>query len=180
MDKDRDRRVIKTKKSIQTTLVEMMKETPYQDISVSNLCRKADIGRGTFYLHYNDIYEVVQELEDDLLESFKDIVFAYFEEENTQGLQKLIATCLAWIKSNQDMFSVFLLPSGYDFAERFESYAIDLFYYHSLKYHPTKTPAETKYSITRSFCGIMGAVRIWFKEGMNVAPESMSGMLVRP
>ena len=67
MDNEKDRRVIKTKKSIQSTLVSMMKERSYQDISVSNLCRNADIGRGTFYLHYNDIYEVIQELEDGIL-----------------------------------------------------------------------------------------------------------------
>ena len=179
MENEKDRRVIKTKRSIQSSLVEMMKDTPYQEISVTNLCKRADIGRGTFYLHYNDIYEVVQELEDSLLESFKDIAFQYFEEENTQGLQKLISACLTWIQNNPDMFRVFLFPSNYDFYQRFETYAIDLFYYHSLKYHPTKAPAETRYSITKDFCGIIGAVRIWFKEGMSVAQEAISKVLVQ-
>ena len=179
MENEKDRRVIKTKRSIQSSLVEMMKDTPYQEISVTNLCKQADIGRGTFYLHYNDIYEVVQELEDELLESFKDIAFQYFEEENTQGLQKLISACMTWIQENPDMFRVFLLPSNYDFYQRFEAYAIDLFYYHSLKYHPTKTPTETRYSITKDFCGIIGAVRIWFKEGMSVAQEAISKVLVQ-
>ena len=113
MDSEKDRRVIKTKKSIQSTLVFMMKARSYQEISVSSLCRNADIGRGTFYLHYNDIYEVIQELEDGILESFKDLVFLYFEDENPQGLETLITKCLYWIKTNPDMFQVFLLPSSY-------------------------------------------------------------------
>ena len=174
METEKERRVIKTKKSIHSTLVSMMKEHSYQDISVSNLCRSADIGRGTFYLHYNDIYEVVQELEDGILESFKDLVFLYFEEENAQGLQSLITKCLYWIKENPDMFQVFLLPSNYGFAERFENYAIDLFYFHDLKYHPSQSSAETRYMISRDFYGILGTTRSWVKEGMPTSPDIMS------
>ncbi len=179
MDNEKDRRVIKTRKSIQKTLVTMMKEHSYQDISVSNLCRNADIGRGTFYLHYNDIYEVVQELEDGILESFKDMAFLYFEEENTLNLQALISKCLFWIIENPDCFQVFLMPSGIRFAERFEDYAIDLFYFHNLKYHPTQSSAETRYTISKEFLGILGAVRIWFKEKMPLSPEVLSKVLVQ-
>ena len=178
MDTEKDRRVIKTKKSIQSTLVSMMKENSYQEISVSNLCRNADIGRGTFYLHYNDIYEVVQELEDSILESFKDLVFLYFEDENTQGLQSLITKCLYWIKENPDMFRVFILPSNYGFAERFENYAIDLFYFHNLKYHPSQSSIETRYTISRDFYGILGTTRNWFKDEMPISPETMSKLFI--
>ena len=179
MDNERDRRVIKTRKSIQTTLVTMMKERSYQDISVSNLCRYADIGRGTFYLHYNDIYEVVHELEDGILESFKDLVFQYFEEENNASLQTLISKCLFWIKDNPDYFQVFLMPSNIGFAERFEEYAIDLFYYHNLKYHPSQSSEETRYIISRDVLGILGAIRSWYKEKMTLSPEAFSKVLVQ-
>ena len=179
MNSEKDRRVIKTKKSIQSTLVSMMKERSYQDISVSDLCRNADIGRGTFYLHYNDIYEVIQELEDGILESFKDLVFLYFEDENPQGLEILITKCLSWIQTNPDMFQVFLLPSSYNFSEKFENYAIDLFYFHHLKYHPSQSSAVTRYTISRDFYGILGTTKNWFREGMNVSPETMSKLFVK-
>ena len=179
MDNEKDRRVIKTRKSIQTTLVNMMKERSYQDISVSNLCRCADIGRGTFYLHYNDIYEVVQELEDGILETFKDMAFQYFEEENTASLQALIYKCLFWIKDNPDYFQVFLMPTSTGFAERFEEYAIDLFYFHNLKYHPSQSSEETKYIISRDVLGILGAIRSWYKEKMKLSPEAFSIVLVQ-
>ena len=179
MENEKDRRVIKTKKSIQSTLVTMMKDCSYQNISVSNLCRNADIGRGTFYLHYNDIYEVIQELEETILETFKDMVFMYFEEENKQSLQLLINKCLIWVKENSDIFQVFLLSSSDGFSERFENYAIDLFYFHNLKYHPSQSPVETKYAISKSFYGIFGTVRNWFKEGMPLATEIMAKLLVQ-
>ena len=43
---------------------------PYTKISVTELCRLADINRGTFYIHYFDVDDV---LDDILTESFSDV-----------------------------------------------------------------------------------------------------------
>lgn len=62
-----DRRTRYTKNIIKDTLLELMHQKPFDKITVTELCRKAEINRGTFYLHYVDIYAVLDELEEDAL-----------------------------------------------------------------------------------------------------------------
>jgi len=60
-----DRRVRKTKRSLRDCLVRLMKEKKIQDITVREISEMADINRGTFYLHYKDIYDLLEHVESD-------------------------------------------------------------------------------------------------------------------
>lgn len=61
-----DRRVAKTKRGLQEALFELLDQKSLADISVTELCERADIGRRTFYLHYDNIMEIF----DDYLQDF--------------------------------------------------------------------------------------------------------------
>ncbi|SHG83955.1 TetR/AcrR family transcriptional regulator [Ornithinibacillus halophilus] len=53
-----DLRVIKTQESLRHALLILIKEKPLDSITVAELCRLANINRGTFYLHYKDVHGV--------------------------------------------------------------------------------------------------------------------------
>lgn len=88
----------KTKTLIKKTFAEMMSEKKeLGKISVSELVKRADINRGTFYAHYDDIYCVAEDYENELIdtffskaklikstnyEDFMDSFFNYIEENN--------------------------------------------------------------------------------------------------
>ena len=57
-----DLRVIKTKESIEAAFLEMMKKKPLEKITVVELAKKARISKGTFYLHYEDVYDLNRKL----------------------------------------------------------------------------------------------------------------------
>lgn len=57
-----DRRVVRTRKAIRQAFLELMQETDYQKISITAIARKADIDRKTFYLHYDSIESLVDEI----------------------------------------------------------------------------------------------------------------------
>lgn len=69
----KDLRIIRTKKFLYEALIILLKEKPFEEIKVSDICEKALINRSTFYAHYSDKYE--------LLDSFiKDIKLSLKEE----------------------------------------------------------------------------------------------------
>lgn len=96
--KDLNRSSAKTKRLIKGVFAEMLSE--YKEISrisVSELCRRADISRGTFYAHYDDTYSVAEDYENELIdrffdnakllgaisaEQFADIFFEYIREND--------------------------------------------------------------------------------------------------
>ncbi len=65
---NQDLRVIKTRNSIKTAFCEMLKKSPVEKISVTELAKQAQINKGTFYLHYQDIYALYNEIRDDFLQ----------------------------------------------------------------------------------------------------------------
>ena len=72
-----NRSVRKTRRKLQTSLTQLMQQKPFQEISVRELAEQADINRGTFYLHYHDVNEMVRSIEKELLQSLRDIIHAH-------------------------------------------------------------------------------------------------------
>ena len=59
MEEKIDLRVVKTYRKIVSTLEELMETTPFDSITVHDLCESAEIRRATFYKHYNDKYDLL-------------------------------------------------------------------------------------------------------------------------
>ena len=69
-----DRRTIYTKNLIKDTLLNMLEKTSFDHITVAALCRQAEINRSTFYLHYQDLPAVFDELLKDALAGTNDLL----------------------------------------------------------------------------------------------------------
>lgn len=63
-----DRRVIKTKKNLKETLIKMLADMPFEKITVTDICKRSDTSRITFYSHYSDKYALVDDIFDDMLQ----------------------------------------------------------------------------------------------------------------
>lgn len=63
-----DRRVQKTKAAIREAFLALLDKKPLEEITVTELAKEANIERKTFYLHYNNIGEIVEEIEQIVVE----------------------------------------------------------------------------------------------------------------
>lgn len=71
---DSDKRVIRTKKAIKAALFRIMEEKDISSISISELTQEANVNRRTFYTHYRNITDILDEIEGDLVESLGRLV----------------------------------------------------------------------------------------------------------
>ena len=67
-----DLRVKKTKSAIINSFLELRSKKPLERITVKELSDLAQINKATFYLHYKDIYDLSESLEDELLDNVLD------------------------------------------------------------------------------------------------------------
>ncbi len=72
--KKTDRRTLYTCKVIKESFLDLLSTKEYIDITVSDICRKAEINRGTFYLHYDNVRSVLNELCDDALDNLNSVL----------------------------------------------------------------------------------------------------------
>lgn len=70
VEKKTDRRVIKTKHAIFKAFVELLNEKDVNQITITDIAKKANINRKTFYNYYSDAYEVMEEIENLTVEAF--------------------------------------------------------------------------------------------------------------
>ena len=69
-----ERRIRRTRSMILAGFVQLMQQKPIKDISVRELADLVDINRSTFYLHYTDIYDLLEQTENNLMKQFLSII----------------------------------------------------------------------------------------------------------
>ena len=62
-----DKRTLYTKNVIKDALLELMESKAFEKITITDVCKKSEINRGTYYLHYYELTEVLDDLLDDAL-----------------------------------------------------------------------------------------------------------------
>ena len=77
-EKKKDLRIIKTRKALYNAFEELMKSKPFEQIKVSDICNEALINRSTFYDHYADKYDLLEEY----INSLKDSLTEEITKEN--------------------------------------------------------------------------------------------------
>ncbi len=70
-----DRRTLYTLSVIKEAFLKLIKQKSYNQITITELCRVADITRSTFYIHYNSITDVLNDVLDDALQMTPDDTF---------------------------------------------------------------------------------------------------------
>ncbi|ARQ05761.1 DNA-binding transcriptional regulator EnvR [Macrococcoides canis] len=118
-----DRRIRKTKESIKSAYFELLKEKPFKDITVNQIAEKADINRGTFYLHYLDKFDLREQLENEVLEQLKakleKTTINQLLENPEQYSVALIELILQVIEDNREFFSVLLIHQDMGLPQAF-------------------------------------------------------------
>lgn len=107
-----DSRVRRTKKLLRQGLTELMAKKSIKKITVRELSELVDINRGTFYLHYKDIYDLVEQIETELFDEFESILMSYTLADISKRPHQVIADICAFFEKNHDICTVLLSDNG--------------------------------------------------------------------
>lgn len=87
----------KTKRALKVVLVDLLQTRELQNISIKEITDKADISRGTFYLHFSDIFALYQEIEQDVVDSINDIIQSKVPIQDEDELEKIIGSVFDYL-----------------------------------------------------------------------------------
>lgn len=106
-----------SKKIIRDTFIELYLEKPIHKITVTALTKKANITRGTFYIYFSDIYEVLEEIENDIINFLKSKLDIHKFKENilnkSFNASLTIYELLLYAKENKLYFKALLGVHSY-------------------------------------------------------------------
>ena len=104
-----DLRIVRTRKHLSTTIINMMQSQSLDKISVIDICKEACVNRATFYAHYEDKYHLLsyalEELKDDIYSSINKELTA---ENPMDTILEIAHSTFDFVKDNKGKISAML------------------------------------------------------------------------
>lgn len=171
-----DRRVRKTKRLLRQGLMELMREKSIKEISVRELTDMVDVNRGTFYLHYRDIYDMVEQTENEMIEDLIKLINSH-STQNFQGEPlPVLIDVFTFLSNNIDMGAVFLGNHGdLYFVDKIKNIVKERFFDEWLLKDLSELRKENiEYFHSFIFAGCIGLFRSWLESDMKRTPTEMA------
>ncbi len=166
-----NQRIRLTKKLLKDALIKLLHQKSVDSISVTELCRCAEINRVTFYKYYSNPSDVLTEIKDEILSGIEEIVSTY--ERNSTHL----ISALEFFQEKGDELIILMrnLPSN-ELEER-------LFYSPTIKkilsenYLNDYAGADKEWAYLFICNGSYSIIRKWMLEGCQESPESIADFI---
>ena len=175
MGKKIDRRIRKTRKQLQDGFTSLLLEKSIKDITVKELCDRVDLNRGTFYLHYKDIYDMAEQLENELLDQLENILANHFYDTIDDSPFPLLLDLFILIKENAS-FCTALLGSNGDvtFSNKLKSILREKCFSDWMELFNSDKADKFEYFYNFIVYGSTGIIESWLKGGLKESPEEIS------
>ncbi len=159
---DNDIRVRRTKKLLRKGVAELGKAKSVNKITVKELTDLVEINRGTFYLHYKDVYDLVDSIEDELCDEFDQKVLAVTPDDILYRPVDVLETFFEYFRMHKDILDVLMGENGdakfvYRFGELMNIKIIELFD----KIFPNMTRERYDFAYNYGKFGCVGIIHCW-------------------
>jgi AcrR family transcriptional regulator len=180
-----DRRAIRTKTMLRNALSELINKKGFNEISITDLTRIADINRGTFYLHYADKYDLLEQSENEIIqeiqEQTKDMVcIDLLNNESIERPIPMLIKLFQCFKENAIFMKAILGPNGdptfhNKLKKLIETNLFEKKLLNMYKQENMLVPKE--YFISYVLSAHLGVMQQWLESGMEKSPEEMALIL---
>ena len=177
-----NRSVRNTKRRLREGLLRLLEEKPINEISVKELTELVDVNRGTFYFHYQDIYDLLRDMEQDFFDNFDRTLSENSPALDEDGFPVLDAVgapylhaVFSFLDDNRSFCRIMLSPRGdMQFVELVKE-RVDRqcrFYWQLL----APGADERQSGMYNAFLinGCIGLIREWVNDRRDLSVESIS------
>lgn len=168
-----DRRAVRTKRKLKEVLINLLQTRELEKISIRELAELADISRGTFYLHFTDIFDLYQAVEDDVVNGITERVDKSAVPADEFAIETMMESILEYLTQHIDACEALLRTDSASFlAHVFE------------RNKPSKLNAWEavmgtdehiqEYAYVFVSYGFAGILRTWIADGRRESPKQIA------
>ncbi len=173
MAQTEDRRVRRTKRLLRQAMAELMQEKDFKDITVTDLVQRADLNRGTFYVHYKDVYDLREQLENEMIAACSQFIEATVYADKNHSLHTVLTRATDYLLENRQIVCSLLRTSGEDsFSDKLIA-VIE-------QYHPlNNTPSQRMGDYMARFIGTgtIAVIHKWLLQEESISQEEVVHLL---
>ena len=173
---DNDRRVRKTERALRTALAELITKKELRHITVQELADRADVHRATFYLHYQDVYDLYEQTGREILSRLREIL----SEDTAHSYELLITRLIDYLYDNPELSRMLFVGGGETVTLQAELYGlmeqkyIDIWKYEVPGIFITD---EMLYIVSYHIQGSFSLVGSWIRQNFSAPKEEIIKLL---
>ena len=177
-----DLRIVKTKDALHAALIRLLETKPLEKITITELCQKAKINRGTFYLHYQEIGDVFEEyfreITADLAKSYEE-PYRHVSVLKTSELDPSTLRIFHHVKTYQPFYEIVLskrVPLQYYYLFYEEVNRLFLNDHHAAQWEFPDIQRELYCAYQAN--AIIGMILYWHQHEFRASAQEMNEQLV--
>lgn len=170
-----DRRIAKSRKAIQTAFLDMLLDVGFDAITIKDMTEKADISRKTFYLHYLDKYDLLNEIVDEMIRDLTDLC----DKKKDMGFVEGTVMWFGYFEEHKPFFTaLFSTESTISFRNRLLDFIME-----QLNNKLEGVPVQKNTEVLRKFLGmaVLGVIESYvlnqFHVGINEIATQVGELL---
>lgn len=180
---ENDRRVKKTKKALQAALAKLLGEKELHRITVKELAEEADMHRATFYVHYQDIYDLHKQLEDAIFDDLTELMTGTpaCGEEGKPIYENRYGPIVDYAYDNVELANIFLGKAGSsNFYNRMCTMIEEQYLQLWLAEDGiNEVTAEMRYMTTYQVKGCLAIISRWIDNGFDISKKEVIDLLTK-
>lgn len=172
-----DRRSRRTSMALQQGLVELLLEKPLREITISEVTDAADVSRTTFYLHYKNISDLFDSMEDAIYRQFAQIIHLSMADEHNllhvefdekgRAAMPALEEVFRFIYDNRNLSVVLLNSPDSTFLDKIWSEGHDVLIQRMASLQPQMDVRQIEYYYIFTISGIRGLIEFWIGSDMK-------------
>jgi AcrR family transcriptional regulator len=167
-----DARVRYTKGVLRDSLIKLLKAKPIQAVTVKELCELAQINRATFYTHYSNPYDLLEQIENELFEEMSTKVIKKFTQDTLTEITKLAFGIIA---DNIELCRVLFSENGNkQFLDRVMRLSRETTISSWKAMYPHATKTQIDFLFTFIISGSVAVIEHWARIGMKETPVDLA------
>lgn len=123
-DRKLNKNALRSRAMIREAFFSLLEKQQYNSISVTDIVKKADINRATFYAHYSCIADLTTEIENEVINKLKDILSRFSLESFCKNPTHLLLEVSKFIDENMDHYRILMEKTD---ATDFVDHLTDIF-----------------------------------------------------
>ena len=176
-----DRRVKYTKMVLEESLIKLLQRRPIDKLSVTAICEAADINRSTFYSHYTDQYDLLQQVQEKVLQEINEHLADYRFTGSEAELFQMMNRILEYIAANAMLCEVLLGQSGENGANALQQAILKIVQRQVIKELQSTRRLDAdmmEYVLLFAVNGSIGMVEKWLQTGMKKSAREMAEVVL--
>ena len=168
MNTSNNKRKKESKLKIEKAFIELIQTKEINEISVTDLVKKAKINRSTFYVNYLDIYDLANRIKDKM---YQDILELYKEEAIKEKHSYNYLKLFKHIKENQIYYRT-MFKLNFDFMDYYDNHLEES---DMIKYYGNTNNMD--YHIEFFKAGMSAIIKKWLLNNCKESPEEMINII---